>query len=230
MSVGGRSTASVSCKGRHRRGALYATRGQVASSADRRDGRGTRKERSAATEKAPKAPKAKKDEALRVLTVAELDGLSVSEEVRDPWVHGKILIPRPRGRFALTPRAEKLIPLLQGDRAAPPARRRRAPQRKALLAAMIEEACIDAYDEYEQATGFHCLLEEHLELPFDTELLGQPVTVVGLSVNDHASIDAICKRGRRRQRVPLESLPVPERAPPGADWIAAYRQWLTGSG
>ena len=43
---------------------------------------------------------------------------------------------------------------------------------KARLAEMIEEATVDAYDASEQATGWFTMLEEHVELPFETEVLG----------------------------------------------------------
>jgi hypothetical protein len=40
---------------------------------------------------------------------------------------------------------------------------------KARLTEMIEEATVDAYHESEQATGWLMMLEEHLELPFETK-------------------------------------------------------------
>ncbi len=52
------------------------------------------------------------------------------------------------------------------------------------LDAMIEEATVDAYDEYEQATGFFTMFEEHLALPFDAELLGVAVSVVDIDMRD----------------------------------------------
>ena len=47
----------------------------------------------------------------------------------------------------------------------------------ARLAEMIEEATVDAYDDSEQATGWFTIFEEHLDLPFETEVLGVRVTV-----------------------------------------------------
>ena len=47
---------------------------------------------------------------------------------------------------------------------------------KERLAAMIEEATVDAYDEEEQATGWFTMFEEHVELPFETKVLGEAVT------------------------------------------------------
>lgn len=40
---------------------------------------------------------------------------------------------------------------------------------------MIEEATIDAYTESEQAGGFHATIEQALDLPFETMVLGVPV-------------------------------------------------------
>ncbi len=36
---------------------------------------------------------------------------------------------------------------------------------KAELEALAEEATVDAYDEHEQLSGFHVMLEEHLATP-----------------------------------------------------------------
>jgi len=42
---------------------------------------------------------------------------------------------------------------------------------KVRLAAMIEEATVDAYGDSEQTTGWYTMLEEHLALPFETTML-----------------------------------------------------------
>ena len=96
------------------------------------------------------------------------------------------------------------------------------------LDALIEEATIDAYGDEEQRTGLFTMIEENLSLPFDTEVLGVPVTVdrVDLTVNEE--IVAICRRGRTRQAIPILELPLPEPPPGGAEWIEAYRRWARG--
>ena len=53
-----------------------------------------------------------------------------------------------------------------------------------LLDAMIEEATVDAYHDEEQITGLFTMLEEHLALPFDTEMLGITVTVTKIDLHD----------------------------------------------
>ena len=96
---------------------------------------------------------------------------------------------------------------------------------KRRLAAMIEEATVDAYGESEQATGWYTMLEEHLALPFDTTLLGVVVNVVRLDLRGDNDIVAICTRGRERQSVRILDLPLPSPKPVGAEWIEAYRLW-----
>ena len=99
---------------------------------------------------------------------------------------------------------------------------------KIRLAAMIEEATIDAYDESEQATGWFTMFEEHLELPFETQVLGTPVTVASIDLRDSNQIVAVCTRGRDRQAIALIDLPLPSPLPAGAEWIEAYRSWIRG--
>jgi len=98
----------------------------------------------------------------------------------------------------------------------------------ARLTAMIEEATVDAYDESEQATGWYTIFEDRLQLPFETTMLGAPVTVTRLDLRDDNRIVAICTRGRDRQAVGICDLPLPSRKPAGAEWIEAYRAWLGG--
>ena len=45
------------------------------------------------------------------------------------------------------------------------------------LARRVEQATVDAYGPSEQVSGFFTMLEEHLRLPFSTEVLGVEVVV-----------------------------------------------------
>ena len=45
---------------------------------------------------------------------------------------------------------------------------------------MIEEATVDCYDEMEQVSGFFTMIEDHLAIPFATQVLGVEVSVVGI--------------------------------------------------
>ena len=42
---------------------------------------------------------------------------------------------------------------------------------------MIEQATVDAYGDSEQITGWFTMIEENLAVPFETKVLGVPVTV-----------------------------------------------------
>ena len=99
---------------------------------------------------------------------------------------------------------------------------------KARLAAMVEEATVDAYGESEQTTGWHTMLEEHLALPFETTVLGVVVKVASPDLRGDNDIVAICTRGRERQSVRILDPPLPSPKPAGAEWIEAYRHWVGG--
>lgn len=99
----------------------------------------------------------------------------------------------------------------------------------AKLAEMIEEATVDAYGECEQATGWFTVIGDNLDMPFETEVLGVTVTVKRLELLDDNSIVAVCARGARRQAIRLIDLPLPSPKPEGAEWIDAYRRWVSGA-
>ena len=98
----------------------------------------------------------------------------------------------------------------------------------ARLDELIEEATIDAYGESEQTTGFFTILEDHLALPFETEVLGVLVTVERIEMTDDEQIVAVCARGKSRQRIPIVDLPIAVKPPEGSEWIDAYRRWAHG--
>ena len=91
---------------------------------------------------------------------------------------------------------------------------------------MIEEATVDAYGESEQVGGFFTMIDERLAVPFETTLLGLPVTVKGVDLTERDEIVAICTRGRLRQPIPILDLVLPSPLPAGAEWIEAYRYWV----
>jgi hypothetical protein len=103
--------------------------------------------------------------------------------------------------------------------------RRRLPISKARLKEMIEQATVDAYNESEQITGWFTMIDENLAVPFETTVLGVPVTVERLNLSDSEQIVAVCTRGRSRQSLPILDLPLPSPPPDGAEWIEAYRRW-----
>ena len=114
-----------------------------------------------------------------------------------------------------------------------PAKKQKRDQRPRLSprqrTALVEEAIIDAYGDSEQRVGFLTMLEEHLACPFTTAILGIPVRVERVDLNDAEEIVAVCRRGRERQLIPILNLPLPSPPPAGWEWIAAYRYWARGS-
>jgi hypothetical protein len=91
---------------------------------------------------------------------------------------------------------------------------------------LIEQATVDCYNDSEQVTGLFALLEEHLDMPFHTTVLGVPVTVSSVEVTTSDQIVAICQHDGHRQQIPILDLPLPTPAPDGWEWIEAYRRWL----
>jgi len=102
------------------------------------------------------------------------------------------------------------------------------PPSKSRLEQLIEEAIVDAYGDSEQRTGFLTVLQDNLDLPFETLVLGVPVKVERVDLTPADEIVAICRRGTTRQAVPILELPLPSPRPLGAEWIEAYRRWARG--
>jgi len=91
---------------------------------------------------------------------------------------------------------------------------------------LVAEATVDAYGDDEQLTGLFTMIEEHLAVPFRTEVLGVAVTVQRVDLTAGGQIVAICRRDGARQAIGILDLPLPAPAPEGAEWIAAYRHWM----
>ena len=99
--------------------------------------------------------------------------------------------------------------------------------KKSTLEDLIHRATVDARDEEEEQLGFFTALEDHVTFPFKTRVLGVEVAVRGIDVDDADEIVAVCVRDRERQVVPLLELPLPKPPPKGAEWIEAYRLWVS---
>jgi hypothetical protein len=112
-----------------------------------------------------------------------------------------------------------------------PARRKRAydAQQKARWAAMIAEATVDCYDEYEAFAGILATLEGRLEFPFQVKVLGETVEVIGLDEEQSSERRGVVAKVRKRGRqytVALADLRPVEKDTETAEWLAAYRYWL----
>jgi hypothetical protein len=104
-------------------------------------------------------------------------------------------------------------------------RRRQPAISTAELDELIEQATVDCYNDSEQVTGLFTMIEEHLALPFQTTVLGMPVTVARVDVTTEDQIVADCARVGHGQTIPILDLPLPEPTPDGWAWVEAYRRW-----
>jgi hypothetical protein len=95
------------------------------------------------------------------------------------------------------------------------------------LDALVEEATVDAYGDDEQLAGFAVMIEDNLEVPFETTVLGVTVTVQKVTQTE-SGIVADCVRDGHHQAISVLDLPLPEPPLRGAQWIAAYRHWAGG--
>jgi hypothetical protein len=103
---------------------------------------------------------------------------------------------------------------------------RRPTTSDAQLDALIEEATVDCYNEDEQVTGLFTMIEDNLDVPFQTSVLGVSVSVETVELTNNDQIVAVCHRDRLRHPIPILDLPLPAPAPEGAERIEAYRRWL----
>ncbi len=92
---------------------------------------------------------------------------------------------------------------------------------------MIEEATVDCYNESEQVTGWFTMIEDNLEVPFEATVLGIRVSVERIDLDRSEQIVAICRRGPESQSLPILDIGLPTPPPRGAEWIEAYRRWLS---
>ena len=92
------------------------------------------------------------------------------------------------------------------------------------LDALVEQAIVDAYNDEEQLGGFAVMIEDNLEVPFETTVLGVTVTVQKVT-QAGSGIVADCVHDGHHQAISVLDLPLPEPPPKGAQWIAAYRHW-----
>lgn len=109
-----------------------------------------------------------------------------------------------------------------------PARRKARngwPPSQGRLTSLVDEATVGAYGESEERCGLFTMIEEHVVLPFETDVLGVAVTVERIDLTEADEIVAICRCGRVRQTIAVLDLPLPSPPPGGAEWIEAYRYW-----
>jgi hypothetical protein len=93
--------------------------------------------------------------------------------------------------------------------------------------ACIELALTDAYGEYEHASAWLTCIEE-MFCRFDrVRLMGEEVALEGLDL-ENLTVVAVCRKGKRRARVALDSVEFPGITPIEGRWLKAWKQFSRG--
>ena len=109
--------------------------------------------------------------------------------------------------------------------------RKRADKDRARLDALIEEATVDCYNDYEQHMGLVNMIEENVVCPFKATVIGEDVEVVELRSRESGlGVDAVCRYKGKDYRIDINSLEWPKQKPEGFEWIEADRAWLASAG
>jgi len=94
----------------------------------------------------------------------------------------------------------------------------------------IELALVDAYGDDEQATAWLTCIEEMFARFDRVKVLGQEVALEGFDLGDGVAVMAVCRQGKRKARVALESVEFPDLTPIEARWLKAWKQFSRGLG
>jgi hypothetical protein len=99
------------------------------------------------------------------------------------------------------------------------------------LQALIEEATVDCYNEYEEHQGFVNMIEENVVCPFKAKVIGEEVEVVELgSPKAGLGINAVCRYKSKDYNLDINSLEWPKKKPEGFEWIEAFEAWRANLG
>jgi hypothetical protein len=110
------------------------------------------------------------------------------------------------------------------------AKRKPQPDRDRLRA-LIEEATVDCYNEYEQHAGLLTMIEDEVACPFRAKVAGEDVEVLGFEApRDGFDLKAVCRRKGKEYKLDVTSLEWVEPRPAGFEWLEAYLLWRHETG
>lgn len=99
------------------------------------------------------------------------------------------------------------------------------------LEELIEEATTHCYDEEEMFWGMFCTLRMQLAFPAQATVRGEAVALVGLDEpgsSPQKGVLACVRKGSGQEvSVPLVEVELVDPPPASAEWMAAYRYWLS---
>jgi hypothetical protein len=87
---------------------------------------------------------------------------------------------------------------------------------------MIEDAMVDCYNEDEEFTGMLATLEDRMEFPFQAQVLGKAVEVIGLDgqqSSERRGVVAKVRKGGRRYTVALADVEAVQKDSETAEWL-----------
>lgn len=90
--------------------------------------------------------------------------------------------------------------------------------------ACIDLALTDAYGEDEEATAWLTCIEEMFSRFKQVQLMGNDVVLVDFDLRDHDVI-AVCRQGKQRARVTLDSIEFPGLTPVEKIWLKAWKRY-----
>ncbi len=91
------------------------------------------------------------------------------------------------------------------------------------LEELIEEATVDCHDESECLSGFVVMIEDNLDFPFVAKVIGEEVTVIGIT-EGRDNILAECERKGKKYDVDILDIEFTSMVK-GSEWIDAYKKW-----
>ena len=91
----------------------------------------------------------------------------------------------------------------------------------------MQEACVDCYGDDEQISGLTTMVDQELAFPFQGQVLGETVHVVGTSapLHDPRGIDLVVVHKDKQYAIAAHSVEIPKPLPEGHLYLAAYLDW-----
>lgn len=93
--------------------------------------------------------------------------------------------------------------------------------------ACIELALTDAYAPDEQAVAWLTCIEEMFTRFKQVKVMGNAVELVGFDLDNQALV-AVCRHGKSKAHVALDSVEFPELTPIEARWLQAWKRFSAG--
>ena len=89
----------------------------------------------------------------------------------------------------------------------------------------FEVATVDAYGEEEQATGWLTCIQEMFDKVEHISVLGQEVDLEGFDLANERTVVAICRKGKKKTRIALESVDFQKLSAKESLWLKAWKKW-----